>query len=282
VVQLSGSRSKIRRCDIKKTIIIVIAVLAVVAIICTSVILWGWPGVLIGSGNPETEEYTFADFTRVEISSAFQFEIRQSSSYSINVTANDNVIDRVQVSQDGQTLKIKLGTVPILRLVTLKASVTMPQLHGLTVSGASRGTVSDFSSAEDLDITVSGASRVTGDIAAGDVEFGIHGASTIQLEGSANDMVASVDGASTCNLGDFTVNDANINVSSASTGTINLDGRLDANVSGASTLLYIGDPIMGTINVSGASTLKKKQRLRRQNRVPATLQRRSSCRATFC
>jgi len=140
----------------------------------------------------------------------------------------------------------------------LRASVTMPQLHGLTVSGASRGTVSDFSSTEDLDIAVSGASRVTGNITAGNVEFDISGASTIQLEGSANDMVASVSGASRFNLDAFIVNNADVNFSGASSGTVNLNGRLDANLSGASRLSYIGEPTMGTINTSGASTLNKK------------------------
>jgi hypothetical protein len=243
---------------VKKPIIIVVAIVAVVAVVFTVLALKGWPAVLVGSGNLETEGYTFTSFTEVEIGSAFAFEIRQSGSYSINVTADDNVVDYVQVVQDGETLKIRLGTISPLRLVTLRASVTMPQLRSLTVSGASRGTVSDFSSTDALDMTVSGASRVSGDIAAGDVEFDVSGASTVQLEGSAHNMVAVVSGASTCNLADFPVYDADVNVNGASTGTINLNGRLDANVSGASTLLYIGEPTMGDINTSGASTLSKK------------------------
>lgn len=242
----------------RKAVVIVAIVVAVVAI-CTVLILKGWPGVVIGSGNLETEEYAFANFTRVEISSAFEFEIKQSGSYSINVTADDNVIDRVQISQDGQTLKIRVGGVPTsFRSVTLKALVTMPQLGGLTVSGATRGIVSNFNCTEAVSIAVSGASRVAGDITAGDIEFDVSGASTVQLEGSAADMVAIISGASRFSLGDFTANNADVNISGASTGTINLDGRLDADVSGASTLLYIGDPVMGTINVSGASSLGKK------------------------
>ncbi|HUW46076.1 MAG TPA: head GIN domain-containing protein [Dehalococcoidia bacterium] len=241
-----------------KKAIIIVAIVAAAAVICTLLILRGWPGGLIGSGNLETEEYAFTDFTKVEISTAFEFEIEQSSSYNISVTADDNVMEYVQVSQDGQTLKIGLKTVTWLGPVTLRASVTMPQLRGLTVSGASRGTVSDFSSTEDLDITVSGASRVTGDITAGNVDFGISGASTIQLEGSANDIDANVSGASRLNLDNFTVNNADVNFSGASSGTVNLNGRLDANISGASRLWYIGEPTMGTINTSGASTISKK------------------------
>jgi hypothetical protein len=242
----------------KKTIIIVIAIVAVVAVISTVLVLRGWPGALIGSGNLETEEYAFTDFTEVEIGSAFEFEINQSSSYSINITADDNVMEYVQVSKDGQTLKIGLRRFLSLGPVTLRASVTMPQLNSMTISGASRGTVSGFSSSEDLDITVSGASRVTGDITAGNVEFGISGASTIQLEGSANDIDANVSGASSFNLDNFVVNNADINFSGASSGTINLDGRLDANVSGASRLWYIGEPTSTDINTSGASTVSKK------------------------
>jgi len=241
-----------------KKAIIIIAIVAAVAVTCTVLVLRGWPGGLIGSGNLETEEYAFTNFTEVEISTAFEFEITQSSSYSINITADDNVIDYVRVSQVGQTLKIRLGTVTWFGHITLRVSVTMPELRGLTVSGASRGDIYDFSSTEDLDITVSGASRVNGDITAGNVEFDISGASTIQLEGSANDMVASVSGASRCNLGGFTVNNADVGFSGASSGTVNLDGRLDANISGASRLWYIGEPTMGTINTSGASTISKK------------------------
>jgi hypothetical protein len=237
---------------------IIIAIVVAVAVICTVLVLKGWPGVLVGSGNLATEQYPFGNFTRVEISSAFEFEIKESDSYGVNVTADDNVIEHVQVSQEGQTLKIRLARVLSLRLVTLRVTVNMPRLHSLAVSGASRGTVGGFSSTEGLDITVSGASRVTGDITAGDVEFDVSGASTVQLEGSADDMIATVSGASTFNLEDFTVDNADVNVSGASTGIMNLDGRLDANVSGASTLLYIGDPVMGDINVSGASTLREK------------------------
>jgi len=236
-----------------KKAIIIAAIVVAVAVISTVLILEGWPGGLVGSGNLETETYAFTDFNKVEISSAFEFEIEQSSSYSIEITVDDNIMEYIQVSQDGQTLKIGLRPAIWIGSVTLKASVTMPELSGLDISGASRGTISDFSSTEDLDIMVSGASRVTGDIVAGNVDFDISGASTVQLEGSANDMVADVSGASSFHLDDFTVNNADVDFSGASSGTVNLSGRLNADLSGASRLWYIGEPIMGNIDTSGAS-----------------------------
>jgi len=241
-----------------KKAIIIAAIVTVISVITALVILRGWPESLVGSGNLDTETYTFSDFTEVEISSAFEFEIQQSSSYSINVTADDNIMEYVRVSQDGKTLKIGLSRVIWVGPVTLKAWVTMPVFSGLDVSGASRGTVSGFSSTEGLVITVSGASRVTGDIVTGNIAFDVSGASSIQLEGSANDMVADVSGASSLKLDDFIVNNAYVDFSGASSGTINLNGRLDADLSGASRLWYIGEPTMGDVNTSGASTISKK------------------------
>ena len=109
-----------------------------------------------------------------------------------------------------------------------------------------------------IELEASGASRVTGSIAAGDAEFDVSGASTVTLAGSANDIVVDASGASHVGLGDFPVNNAEVKLSGASRATVNLSGRLDVDLSGASNLSYIGEPTMGDISISGASTISSK------------------------
>ena len=254
----------------------IVAVLTVVLL--TSGLLAGCGGVVKGSGNLETQTFDFTGFTRVEVGHAFEVEIVQSDSYSVTITADDNLFKYIQVSKEGGTLKIGLKPITTSWSATLRAEITMPQLSGLALSGATRGTVSGFSSTENLDIKVSGASsldlvemsasdidfeisgasRVTGDIIASDADFEVSGASTVQLQGSAKDIVIDASGASRAELAAFPVNNADVKLSGASRGTVNMDGRLDANLSGASKLEYIGEPTMGNINTSGASTLSKK------------------------
>ena len=90
----------------KKLIVVVVMVMVLLASGPTV----GCGFVLTGSGDLKTEEYTFSDFNRVEVSSAFEFEISWSNSYAISVTADDNVIEKVQVTKEGDTLKIGLKT----------------------------------------------------------------------------------------------------------------------------------------------------------------------------
>ena len=254
-----------------------IVVVALVAALLTLVFSVGCELVeMTGSGDLETKEFDFSDFTRVEVGSAFEVKVDQSDSYSVSVTADDNLFDRIEVSKQGSTLKIDVKRATLLR-ATLEAEITMPELRGVDLSGATHGTMSGFSSTENLDIElsgassldmvemsagdvklrISGASRASGDVAAGDVEFDLSGASTVELQGSAGDIVVDGSGASRVKLGGFSVNNADVNLSGASTGTVNLDGTLDADLSGASKLSYIGQPTMGTINTSGASTIGK-------------------------
>ena len=52
--------------------------------------------------------------------------------------------------------------------------------------------------------------------------------------------------------------DANVEASGASEVTVNASGRLDADASGASDVYYLGSPILGRIDTSGASSVERK------------------------
>lgn len=92
-----------------------------------------------------------------------------------------------------------------------------------------------------------------GDMIVGDIEIDLSGDSHLNANGGANNMILTVIGASNANLSNFPVLDANVNLSGASQTTVNLDVRLDANVSGTSVLKYTGEPTLGNIQTSGSS-----------------------------
>ena len=239
----------------KKPIIFMLAA-ALVGALLFSAMGCSRTGVLIGSGKLITEEKDFSDFTSIEAGAAFNIEIVQSGLYSVSITADDNLLEHIEVSKEGETLR--LGVKPGSHIfTTLMAEITMPELYGIGLSGAANSTVHGFSSSHDFILDLSGASTVTGDITAGDAQFDLSGASIVALQGSASDLVIEASGASHVELAGFPVNNADVKLSEASSGTVNLDGTLDVNLSSASTLNYVGNPTMGTVNVTGASTLRK-------------------------
>jgi hypothetical protein len=210
-----------------------------------------------GSGRTVTKDYDFSDFTRIEAGSAFEVDVRQSDSTSVQVTVDDNLEQYLDVTQNGDTLRLQLK--PSVRFgfsrATLRAKVSMPSLDGLDISGAARATVTGFNSQQPLDVQVSGASTLRGDITSGNARFDVSGASTVTLDGTAGDIDVEASGASTANLQDLAAANGRVSASGASRAVVNVSGTLDAEASGASSIRYMGNPAHVREDASGASSV---------------------------
>ena len=256
---------------------LILIVLIVVGSVVAVAIIWQ---ILLAPSYLVTEDQDFKDFTIVSVGHAFEVKITQSSTYSINITADEYVsvsetgkdeytreltFDYIQVTKTDNTLTVGLKPgytyqpTHLTRPLVLRAEIEMPQLHELSLSGATHGTVEGFISTHELVLAISGASYLDLDTSAGDIEIHLSGASHLNGEGSASNLVAEVLGASHLDLSALPVQDADVLLSGASWATISLDGQLDADLSGASHLQYIGEPIMGNIQTSGDSTVEQKE-----------------------
>ena len=232
---------------------------------------------ITGSGNLETVAFEYSDFSELEVGYSYKVDISSSDSYSISITVDDNLLDHLDVRKSGDTLIITMDSGYNYRDTTQLATVTMPNISELILSGASAADIGAFRTSDpvyfrlsgassaafenllagDASFHLSGASHASGSVQVYDCEMEVSGASTIAFVGSGNDLSADVSGASRLSLEGFKFNNARVDLSGASTGTVNLTGTLDASASGASHLRYIGDPTLGDIDTSSASTVRK-------------------------
>jgi hypothetical protein len=214
---------------------------------------------ITGSGNVVTEEESFSDFDKVDISHGFKVDVSQGDTFRVVFRADDNVMEHVDVSKSGDTLRIGLKARRSydLRDTTLEAEVTMPALAGLDLSSGSRVTVTGFKSTEDFDANLSAGSHLGGDIEAGNVNFDLSSGSGMTLSGSAQDLKLDASSGGRIDLGDFSVVNANVDMSSGGTSKVNVSGTLDANASSGSHVTYVGNPTLGDIDTSGGASVER-------------------------
>jgi hypothetical protein len=211
---------------------------------------------LAPSGPLVTKDYDLSNFTAVAAGSAFEVEIARSDSYSVSVTVNESLVESLEVNVSGNTLHISLKpNVGLTGAATMKAKVTMPELTGLDLSGASRTTLAGFNSGKSLKSEVSGASMLRGGLTCGDASFNVSGASKVNLNGSAQDLKVEASGASTVDLSNFASQNTVVSTDGASKVDVAPSGSLDVEASGASTVRYTGEPAKLKTNTSGASTV---------------------------
>jgi hypothetical protein len=259
-----------------------IIVIAIIGAIISGAALTGCVRVNLAekSGPITTKYYDFTDFTGIDIGYAFELVVTASDNYSVSITAGENVLEHLDVHKDGSTLVFGLDgwtdswfsswhTSP-------KVNITMPVLNELELSGAAKANISGFKSSHDFysklsgasemdvdletgDFTakLSGSSRIEGKLIAANSDIELSGTSRISLTGSGGDIRLHCSGASEANLTGFAVNDAYIDFSGASHGSLAVSSRMDVSLSGASSLDYMGNPILGLTDISGASSMNK-------------------------
>lgn len=213
---------------------------------------------ITGSGHTVTKEYDLSGFSKLAVGHAFQVEIAQGPKHSVAVTVDDNLVEYLDVSTSGETLRIRFQPNINVRNATLKASVALPELTGLDLSGAVRATVAGFSSEKPLEADLSGACNLRGDIKNGDARIDLSGASKVGLRGSAGTLRITASGASHANLEEYRSGRTVVNVSGASHVSVSPSANLEAEASGASTVTYGGEPGDVKAHTSGASSVRKR------------------------
>lgn len=213
-----------------------------------------------GSGDVVDVEYSFGGFERLNLSHAFDVTVTQSDTFNVVLYVDDNIVNYLEVRRSGEWLIIGLDDEHSYNNVSLSADIAMPFIEEIEGSGATMISMNGFSSPgdpADFTLKLSGASVFSGTVYASDCDIHLSGASVINMNGSCNDLFLESSGASQLNMGNFVAASAYFILSGASDGTVHVTDHLDANLSGASVLRYYGDPEIGNLTTSGASTLIK-------------------------
>jgi hypothetical protein len=292
-------------------------VIPIVSILVSALLLTGcgWLVTKSDAGALTTRQFDFTDFNTVQVGSSFKVDITPSDKYSIEITSNESSFKYINVTRKGNVLQIGLeGLHFFIGSRTLEAKITMPELAGVNVSGATMASVTGFKSTNDLDARVSGSStlaldmemgRLTGEVSGAshlsgnikstsadvglsgssnwvlDMETGdfdcqssgasstsgtltahstaikLTGASDIKLTGSGGNLDLSASDASDARLKGFSVGDADVGLSGGSHADLDVDGELSVSLSGASELIYGGNPILGgRTDISGGSRME--------------------------
>jgi|WetSurMetagenome_2_1015567.scaffolds.fasta_scaffold29946_4 hypothetical protein len=224
-----------------------------------------------------TKTYDIKDFTKIRASGAVKVEIIQAAAYKVSVYADDfeyirmdKLDDTLVIGRRGFDWFLPFHGQPEFR-------IEMPSLSELRISGATQGRAAGFQSdkpfsidisgashfdLEDvvtgtMELQISGASHVKGKIQSGKATLNISGASHTELKGASVEMALEANGASHANLSGFQVQNASVLLSGASHGTININGRLDTHLNGASNLSWLGTAVMGEMEISGASSIQR-------------------------
>ncbi|MBR5661131.1 MAG: DUF2807 domain-containing protein [Bacteroidales bacterium] len=194
-----------------------------------------------------TKNFDFKNFTGIDVSGIVQVELKKSNIWKVSVTLPADYEPYLSVRVSGSELLIGLKNMPdrITRRIKggeVVASIEMPALYSLEMSGATKLYCEDFfdTGNRPFKMELSGAARVTRiDLSGSELDMELGGAANIRLTGTFDKAYIDAGGASRCDL--------------------DMDARIiSEELSGAAKAYHTGDYGEIKVDASGASVFSVK------------------------
>ena len=199
---------------------------------------------------------TVGDFTGIKAGDAFNIVISQSDANAVKVDAPDNLQSQIKTEvKDGILSLSAEGNMKGDKDVTVY--IKAKALASIDVSGSVDVKTDKSLTSDKLIVKSSGAGDVTLELKANEITTDISGAGDVHLKGTANLLTADVSGAGDLKASNLEAEKANIKVSGAGDAKINVKQILDADVSGAGSIIYKGNPVERNVNITGAGSVRE-------------------------
>lgn len=213
-------------------------------------------GCIKGSGNQITENRKGGQFNRIEIDGGFKVVIKQDSSFTLNIHADDNLMKYIRSSVSGNRLKVYskrsfCGSGEVVLTIGVKNLEEIKSGGGITLSTDGK------LNTKDLHLDFSGAAKVDMDLNAANLITEGSGSTDIVLRGQATSHRVDLTGSGKIDALDFVVGKYDIHTTGASDCSINVLNELDVNTTGSSDIKYRGNPTSVNTSKTGASSVTK-------------------------
>jgi len=204
-----------------------------------------------GSGNIITQSFEVGDFERLDFSGIGRIELTQGDSTSLEVEAEENIINALKIETTGNKLNIgiKRGYFNIIPTKDIIFRLTVMDLDKIDLTGAG-ALVCDSFATEKLSIDSSGLGSIDMDMAAEDLEVSISGAGKVSIAGKVDTQKISISGVGSYSSKDLISRVCEIDISGAGKAAVNVTETLDITMSGVGNVEYIGNPSISQ-NISG-------------------------------
>lgn len=211
-----------------------------------------------GNGNIQSENRNMGSFDGVSVSGAMKVFVKQDSAASVRIETDANLLEYVEVRNEGGMLKIKEREGVNLRSSRgINVYVAGSNFKNFKASGACDiNSENTIQSSQPLAIDLSGACNTKMDLNAPAVSVELSGAGNVDLKGQTKDLKLRGSGSSEFDCFDLMAERVEVRMSGAGDADVFASVNLDVNVSGAGSVRYKGNASVNQ-RISGAGSVKK-------------------------
>ena len=213
---------------------------------------------IVGEGTADlAQDYKISNFTEIEANGIFKLMLVESDSTYVSVQTHENLIQNMDISNSGNTLKIsEKKDVDSFESYEVYVYYNQP-IEEISINGKILLESAGVFRGNELELETNDNSRIdlfNMDLKQLDIEAEEN--SEITLQGKTTKLnIKKAKGATVINLSDLVSNVANVNLSDEAKVELNVENELNGRVQNNASLEYIGNP-KKDVDVKDRGTIK--------------------------
>lgn len=210
-----------------------------------------------GSGNIRTEKRNVDQFTGIKTSGSIDIEIKNGETQTVEVEADDNVLQYVIVSVSNGMLDVRYKPNMSFTNVHTKVYVTANNLDRVFTSGSGDIISTDtLHSDKQIEVNSNGSGGIKVFVDAPSVKAHSDGSGNILLRGRTKSFDCSSDGSGDIQCKDLLSEATNVNISGSGNAHVYASVKLKATTNGSGDVYYSGNPSSPEIHKSGSGDVE--------------------------
>ncbi|MCJ7467557.1 MAG: DUF2807 domain-containing protein [Maribacter sp.] len=184
-----------------------------------------------GSGSPISEIRNVTDFTKVSSEGVFEVTITHGNSQSVEITADDNIIQRVKTEVVDNELRLYLDD-HNYRDISLKANIVVERINGIKNTGIGDFVISNVDEGGNFNVSNSGTGNIS-------------------ITGNAESLTLQNEGDGKFNGFQFIVSNCSAKIIGSGDCEVYPISTLNVDIEGSGDVYYKGTPAIEA-NISGS------------------------------
>ncbi len=213
-----------------------------------------WGKGMNGEGPIVKRSLDLDGFDKIVLTNNAKVYLRQGSSQSVEVEAQENIIENLVTDVSDNTWKIRFDK-PVRRYEGMKVYITVRTLEGVRLSGS--GSIigeNTFTGLDELGVSVSGSGDISLDVEANIIDTHISGSGDIRLAGRTDKHGISISGSGEVEAYDLNSNACKVRISGSGDCEVEVQEDLEVRISGSGDVNYKGRPRVSS-RISGSGDI---------------------------
>jgi len=218
---------------------------------------WSTGPSITGEGPSVTKTLDIAKFDGLKLTIAADVYVKQGSTQSVKIEAQQNIIDNLKKEVNDGAWKIGFDK-NVRKHESIKIWVTVPVVDELAVSG-SGSIISEgkFSNLGELSLAISGSGDIKFDADSKDLTVAISGSGNMALAGSTGAATMAISGSGNIEAFDLSARSCNVKISGSGDSSVNVSESLEVAIAGSGDVYYKGKPSVRS-KISGSGEVMSK------------------------